>query len=152
MPDGGGRASCYTRSHPTPDFGGPLLSNSVRQLLLILCLLPVLALGVVACGDGGDGQDEPFRIGVMESLTGAGETYGTVANQSKQMAADEINAAGGIDGRRLEFVVEDSKCNAAGRHRRLPQAHRRGRCEDHPWHLVQQPPCLALRRWRRPTG
>ncbi len=112
MPDGGGRASCYTRSHPTPDFGGPLLSNSVRQLLLILCLLPVLALGVVACGDGNDGQDEPFTIGVMESLTGAGETYGTVASQSKQMAADEINAAGGIDGRRLEFVVEDSKCNA----------------------------------------
>ena len=42
-----------------------------------------------------------------------GETYGTVANQSKQMAADEINAAGGIDGRMLELVVEDSKCNAA---------------------------------------
>jgi len=84
----------------------------MRQLLLILCLLPVLVLGVVACGDDGQ-QDEPFRIGVMESLTGAGETYGTVANQSKQMAADEINAAGGIDGRMLEFVVEDSKCNAA---------------------------------------
>ena len=29
------------------------------------------------------------------------------------MAADEINAAGGIDGRMLEFVIEDSKCNAA---------------------------------------
>ena len=85
----------------------------MRQLLLILCLLPVLALGVAACGDSDDDQDEPFRIGVMESLTGAGETYGTVANQSKQMAADEINAAGGIDGRMLEFVVEDSKCNAA---------------------------------------
>ena len=89
------------------------MSKPVRQLLLILCLLPVLALSVVACGDGDDDQDKPFRIGVMESLTGAGETYGTVANQSKQMAADEINAAGGIDGRMLEFVVEDSKCNAA---------------------------------------
>ena len=76
-------------------------------------MLPVLALGVIACGGGDDGQDEPFRIGVMESLTGPGETYGTVASQSKQMAADEINAAGGIDGRMLEFVVEDSKCSAA---------------------------------------
>ena len=37
----------------------------------------------------------PFRIGVMESLTGPGETYGTVASQAKQMAVDEINAAGG---------------------------------------------------------
>ena len=54
----------------------------------------------------------PFVIGVMESVTGTGETYGTVAVQSKQMAADEINAAGGVNGRRLEFVVEDSQCSA----------------------------------------
>ena len=48
----------------------------------------------------------------MESQTGAGETYGTVAVQAKQMALDEINAAGGVNGRMLELVVEDSKCNA----------------------------------------
>ena len=55
---------------------------------------------------------EPFRVGVMESLTGPGETYGTVAVQAKQMAVDEINAAGGINGRMLELIVEDSKCAA----------------------------------------
>ncbi len=54
----------------------------------------------------------PFRIGVMDSITGVGETYGNVAAHAKQMAADEINAAGGVDGRMLELVVEDSKCNA----------------------------------------
>ena len=48
----------------------------------------------------------------MESLTGPGETYGSVAVQAKQMAVDEINAAGGINGRMLELIVEDSKCNA----------------------------------------
>ena len=53
-----------------------------------------------------------FRIGVMESLTGPVGTYGTVAVQAKQMAVDEINAAGGINGRKLELIVEDSKCNA----------------------------------------
>ncbi len=54
----------------------------------------------------------PFRIGVMESVTGIGETYGNVAAHAKQMAADEINAAGGINGRMLELIIEDSKCNA----------------------------------------
>ena len=54
----------------------------------------------------------PFRVGVMESLTGPGETYGSVAVQAKQVAVDEINAAGGINGRMLELIVEDSKCNA----------------------------------------
>ena len=58
------------------------------------------------------GQQLPFQIGVMESLTGPGEIYGTVAKQAKQMAVDEINAAGGINGRMIELIVEDSKCNA----------------------------------------
>ena len=113
VPDGDSGASRYTPNHfiPTGTSDVLRLSYHLRQLFLALCLLPILVLGVAACGD--DGQDEPFRIGVMESLTGAGETYGTVANQSKQMAADEINAAGGIYGRMLEFIIEDSKCNAA---------------------------------------
>ena len=54
----------------------------------------------------------PFRIGVMESVTGVGETYGNVASHAKQMAADEINAGGGVSGRMLELIIEDSKCNA----------------------------------------
>ena len=48
----------------------------------------------------------------MESVTGPGETYGTVSVQAKEMAVAEINAAGGINGRMLELIVEDSKCNA----------------------------------------
>ena len=48
----------------------------------------------------------------MESLTGPGETYGSVALQAKQLAVEEINAAGGINGRMLELIVEDSKCSA----------------------------------------
>ena len=48
----------------------------------------------------------------MESVTSTGDTYGTVAVQAKQMAVDEINAARGINGRTLETIVEDSKCNA----------------------------------------
>ena len=87
------------------------LSSKARSAALVI--LPILALSVLACGILDDGQQaDPFRIGVMESLTGPGETYGTVANQAKQMAADEINAAGGINGRMLELVVEDSKCGA----------------------------------------
>ena len=87
------------------------LSNRTWPVLLIAGLVVMLAV-LPACG-GGE-EDDPFRIGVLESLTGPGETYGTVANQSKQMAADEINAAGGVDGRRLELVVEDSQCSAQG--------------------------------------
>ncbi len=87
---------------------------------ILLAVLALLASLVIACG--GDGTDEdkdmeegalpPLKIGVMESLTGPGETYGTVAVQAKQLAVDEINAAGGINGRMLELIIEDSKCSA----------------------------------------
>ena len=76
--------------------------------ILLLSILLIGALGFLACED----EDDTFRIGVMESLTGPGETYGTVANQAKQLAVEEINAAGGINGKMLELVVEDSKCSA----------------------------------------
>ena len=77
-----------------------------------LGLLLILAHAAMACGGDEEGETSPFRIGVMESLTGSGETYGNVAVQAKQMAMDEINTGGGINGRMLELVVEDSKCSA----------------------------------------
>ena len=84
-------------------------SRAGRMVLVVLAaVLAVLMLAAMACGEG----DDTYTIGVMESLTGPGETYGNVALQSKQLAVDEINAAGGINGRMLELIVEDSKCNA----------------------------------------
>ncbi len=80
--------------------------------LILLGLLAVLAIVAFACGGDDPADDEPFRIGVMESVTGPGETYGVMAVQAKQMAVDEINEAGGINGRMLEIIVEDEKCNA----------------------------------------
>ena len=75
----------------------------------LLGLTLLLTVSMAACNGGDDGA---FRIGVMESVTGPGETYGNVAVRAKQMAVDEINAAGGINGRMLELIVEDSKCSA----------------------------------------
>ena len=83
-----------------------------RKAFGFMAIVTISALIFASCGDGVAEDEEPYRVGVLESLTGLGETYGTAANDSKQMALDEINAAGGINGRKLELVVEDSKCNA----------------------------------------
>ena len=86
-------------------------SPGVRALALLAAALALFL--ATACG-GGTEEPAPFRVGVMESLTGPGESYGNVANHAKQMALDEINASGGINGRPLELVVEDSMCSAQG--------------------------------------
>ena len=58
-------------------------------------------------------SDEPFVIGAMGALSGGAESYGIPIQQAMILAAEEINAAGGINGRMLEIVYEDSKCAAA---------------------------------------
>ena len=55
---------------------------------------------------------EPFVIGAMDALTGVAESYGNLLHQAKLLAVEEINAAGGINGRQLKLIVEDSKCAA----------------------------------------
>ena len=81
-----------------------LLSKSWK----IVVLLGLLTFAVAAC----DGTDEPYVIGAMDALTGVAESYGNPLHQAKLLAVEEINAAGGINGRMLELKVEDSKCAA----------------------------------------
>ncbi len=83
-----------------------------NRLALVGILLTIVFTAIACDDDSNQSDSEPFRIGVMDSVTGPGETYGNIAVRAKQMAADEINDAGGINGRRLELVVEDSKCSA----------------------------------------
>ncbi|MCI0753734.1 ABC transporter substrate-binding protein [Teichococcus vastitatis] len=54
------------------------------------------------------GQSDALRIGHLTPRTGFLGPLGEFAVQAAQLAADEINAAGGINGRKLEMLFEDS--------------------------------------------
>ncbi len=84
----------------------------IRRSAYWIAVSTIVVVAAIACGGDSGEEEEVYRVGVMESLTGIGETYGTVTNHAKQMAMEEINEAGGINGKNLELVVEDSKCNA----------------------------------------
>jgi branched-chain amino acid transport system substrate-binding protein len=57
--------------------------------------------------------DEPIRIGVLAPLTGGGGPYGVDIVKASKLAADQINAAGGLlGGRRIELFVEDDETSA----------------------------------------
>ena len=53
------------------------------------------------------GQAKPYKIGVLQPLTGAGAAGGKTALVGTQLATDRINKAGGINGRPIELVVAD---------------------------------------------
>lgn len=51
----------------------------------------------------------PIRVGVISPLTGAWTVYGKAHSAGFELAIDEINAAGGVLGRKIEIVLADSK-------------------------------------------
>ena len=70
----------------------------------------VLLLALPAGPTFAQGARPPVKIGVVNPLTGPAALYGVVAKKAAQMAADEVNARGGIlGGRKLELVFEDDR-------------------------------------------
>lgn len=86
----------------------------MKHPLIATLLLVMSCMLIIGAAAGCDREDEPetYRVGVMAALTGPGETYGNLSHRAMQLAVEEINEAGGINGTPLELVAEDSKCNA----------------------------------------
>jgi urea transport system substrate-binding protein len=61
--------------------------------------------------------DEPIKIGIPVGLSGANSVVAPSVVQSAELAAEEINAAGGILGRQVELVVADDGSGAQGAQR-----------------------------------
>jgi branched-chain amino acid transport system substrate-binding protein len=53
--------------------------------------------------------NEPIRVGYLPALTGPSSSTGIGISRGTQLAVQEINAAGGINGRQLELVVRDTQ-------------------------------------------
>ena len=53
--------------------------------------------------------DDSFKIGMIGPLTGAAAIYGTAVRDAAQIAVDEINEAGGVNGTMLEYNPQDDE-------------------------------------------
>jgi branched-chain amino acid transport system substrate-binding protein len=56
---------------------------------------------------------DSIKIGTFGALTGPGYLYGKLVMNGVEVVFDEVNAAGGIHGRKLELVREDDRCDPA---------------------------------------
>ncbi len=69
----------------------------------------VAALVLVAFGGCGKKAEKTYLVGVTGPFTGDGAQYGEMLRMAAEMRADEINAAGGINGIPLELEFQDDK-------------------------------------------
>jgi branched-chain amino acid transport system substrate-binding protein len=79
------------------------MSRSLRPTLLTA--LVASALFFASCAR----QDEAIRIGEFASLTGKEATYGQASHKGTLLAIEEVNAAGGLLGKKLVLLTEDNQ-------------------------------------------
>jgi branched-chain amino acid transport system substrate-binding protein len=75
----------------------------VKRLLLSLAAAALLA------GCGPKLPENEIRVGEFGSLTGGTATFGITTHEGIQMAVDEVNAAGGINGKMVKLITEDDR-------------------------------------------
>ncbi|MEV4100295.1 ABC transporter substrate-binding protein [Nonomuraea sp. NPDC049649] len=85
----------------------------MRKLLPILASLTV---ALAACGGdagggggGGSGEQDPIRVGLIVSLTGNYTPLGSEDKKAVELAVEQVNADGGLLGRKVELIVRDDK-------------------------------------------
>src|SRR6516165_3287916 len=78
--------------------------DDMRKLMMAASLaLPLLGGGAMA--------QETLKIGYIDPLSGGGASIGEVGLKTFQFLADEVNAKGGIQGKKVEIVPLDNKTN-----------------------------------------
>lgn len=79
----------------------------LKKILLIAMVL----LALVACNgqNGGNSNEDSVKIGAIGPLTGDVSIYGTSAMKGAELAVDEINEAGGILGKEIDWTLYDTQ-------------------------------------------
>ncbi len=84
---------------------------SIKSSRILCAAVAGVWLALAACsgGDNIGAAGSTIRIGEFASLTGKEAAFGQSSHKGTQLAIDEINAAGGLLGKQIEFIYEDNR-------------------------------------------
>jgi len=83
----------------------------MKKVVSIFLVLSMAVAALAGCGSSSKNKDA-FYIGGIGPTTGTAAIYGNAVQNGAQIAVDEINAAGGINGHKVEFKFEDDQADA----------------------------------------
>lgn len=78
-----------------------------RNILLPFLLIAVCSIVVMTISCTQNKSDLTIKIGALFSLTGSGADYGQDEAEATRLAIEEVNKAGGINGKNIELIMED---------------------------------------------
>lgn len=79
---------------------------SVHRKIIILILLSLALMSFLSCNRH---DDTPIKIGFIGTLTGHAAVVGGAGRDSVVLAVEQFNQGGGLNGRKVELVIEDIK-------------------------------------------
>ena len=83
-----------------------------RKMSFAISVCIILMVIISTLGFPSKGQsEEKIVIGMVNCLSGFGADMGLAGRQGGEIAVEEINAAGGINGKKLELIIRDSESN-----------------------------------------
>lgn len=88
---------------------------NMKKVLSMSLVVAMTVATLTGCGGGSTeekGGADTLKIGGMGPITGGAAYYGTEVKQGAQIAIDEINEAGGINGMKVEFNFQDDEADA----------------------------------------
>lgn len=89
-----------------------MLSSRSQRCAAVVAVAALALAGCAESDSGGDaGGDDtgPIKIGAVLDITGAGASLGVPERKTLEMLAKQVNADGGIDGRKVELIIEDNQ-------------------------------------------
>lgn len=87
--------------------------NTFKKLAAVLMAVAMMVTCFAGCGETNyAANNTEYVIGVSGPLTGGAAVYGVAVQNSAQMAVDEINEAGGLDGVKFKLVALDDTHDA----------------------------------------
>lgn len=90
----------------------PSTVPSPRRLFLRRSTGLACSLALLLAGCGGGGGEGVIKVGEFASLTGKESAFGESSHRGTVLALDEINAAGGVLGKKLQLLTEDTQSKA----------------------------------------
>jgi branched-chain amino acid transport system substrate-binding protein len=93
------------------------MNGSMKNILGSFCLMGLLAMGCKKSSDTGGGGSTPqaggsgdaIIVGEYASLTGNEAAFGRSSHRGTELAIEELNKAGGVLGKQLRLVTEDTQ-------------------------------------------
>ena len=84
------------------------MKKTICKILALCICLAMISVCFVGCGN----KDDVITIGLTGPLTGGASIYGIAVKNAAQIAVDEINEAGGLNGIKFKLDMRDDQHNA----------------------------------------